>query len=242
MMTVTIKSIAATCLFGTALAALPVLAQSPNLLPSSPASPSAGASVQFLTQMSSDQWRGSKLVGLNVYGSDNQKIGDINEVILDRNGQAKAVVIGVGGFLGIGEKNVAVAFDKVQWNAGGDLSSAAGMAVNRAEPRRDATSSLDVPRTSSGTVGDPNAQPGQPMNTGGAALSNPPSSSSLATGAASTSATGSSATRGERAGSASKQDYPDCAFVLMSKQELQNAPEFHYASDRIGSGASGTNR
>lgn len=42
-------------------------------------------------------------------------VGDVNDVVMGRDGQAEAVVIGVGGFLGIGEKNVAVDFDKLSW-------------------------------------------------------------------------------------------------------------------------------
>src|ERR687891_401141 len=49
------------------------------------------------------QWRASKLMGLDVYNEANEKLGDINEIILDKNGKVSAVVIGVGGFLGMGE-------------------------------------------------------------------------------------------------------------------------------------------
>jgi sporulation protein YlmC with PRC-barrel domain len=61
------------------------------------------------------EWRASKLVGVNVYNQANEKIGDINDVILDKSGKASNVIIGVGGFLGMGEHNVAVAFDKLKW-------------------------------------------------------------------------------------------------------------------------------
>jgi sporulation protein YlmC with PRC-barrel domain len=60
-------------------------------------------------------WRASKLVGVNVYNEANEKIGDINEVILDRSGKVTNVILGVGGFLGMGEHYVAVAFDKLKW-------------------------------------------------------------------------------------------------------------------------------
>src|SRR4051794_25352709 len=94
------------CLVATALVASPVWAQT------SPTPPSPS---QFITQQSPGQWRASKLVGVDVYGTDNAKIGDIREVLLNRNGAAEAVVIGVGGFLGIGEKDVAVPFSAVEW-------------------------------------------------------------------------------------------------------------------------------
>jgi sporulation protein YlmC with PRC-barrel domain len=60
-------------------------------------------------------WRASKLVGLNVYNDNNENVGSINDLLTDKNGSIKAVVIGVGGFLGVGEHLVAVAFDKIKF-------------------------------------------------------------------------------------------------------------------------------
>ena len=65
----------------------------------------------FLQTQSANEWRASKLIGTSVIGADNKSIGDINELILGEQGEIKAVVIGVGGFLGMGEKNVAVPFE-----------------------------------------------------------------------------------------------------------------------------------
>ena len=58
---------------------------------------------------------GDEADGLNVYNPRNEKIGDINEMIVGRDGRIAAVVVGVGGFLGIGEHNAAMPFDQVQW-------------------------------------------------------------------------------------------------------------------------------
>ena len=60
-------------------------------------------------------WRASKLVGLNVYNDSNESLGSINDLLADKSGNIKAVVIGVGGFLGVGEHLVAVALDKVKF-------------------------------------------------------------------------------------------------------------------------------
>ncbi|TPJ31550.1 PRC-barrel domain-containing protein [Mesorhizobium sp. B2-7-2] len=66
----------------------------------------------------------SKIMGAAVYDStadDATKIGDVNDIVLDKDGKAKLVVIGVGGFLGVGEKNVAYDFSKLEWvNKKGD--------------------------------------------------------------------------------------------------------------------------
>ena len=61
------------------------------------------------------KWRVSKLMGLDVYNDANEKLGDINEIILDNTGKVAAVVIGVGGFLGMGEHDVAVTVDKLKF-------------------------------------------------------------------------------------------------------------------------------
>jgi sporulation protein YlmC with PRC-barrel domain len=61
------------------------------------------------------EWRASKLIGVKVYNESNEKIGDINDVILDKSGKAANVILGVGGFLGMGEHLVAVSFDTLKW-------------------------------------------------------------------------------------------------------------------------------
>ena len=49
-----------------------------------------------------------------VYDPSNAKIGDINDVLVGPSGAVNAVIIGVGGFLGAGEKNVAVNFNSIK--------------------------------------------------------------------------------------------------------------------------------
>ena len=73
-------------------------------------SPGNDAQAGFLQQQDQGQWRSSKLVGASVYGPDNKSIGSIDDLIVDRNGGIKAAVIGVGGVLGVGQKDVAVPF------------------------------------------------------------------------------------------------------------------------------------
>jgi sporulation protein YlmC with PRC-barrel domain len=61
------------------------------------------------------EWRASKIVGLSVYNDKNESVGSINDLLTDRSGNIKAVVLGVGGFLGVGEHLVAVPFDKIKF-------------------------------------------------------------------------------------------------------------------------------
>jgi sporulation protein YlmC with PRC-barrel domain len=60
-------------------------------------------------------WRASKVVGLSVYNENNESLGSINDLLTDKSGNIKAVVLGVGGFLGVGEHLVAVPFDKIKF-------------------------------------------------------------------------------------------------------------------------------
>ncbi|MGY2992219.1 PRC-barrel domain-containing protein [Mesorhizobium sp. URHB0026] len=60
----------------------------------------------------------TNIIGENVYngtGDDAQKIGDVNDIVLTKEGKAQSLIIGVGGFLGMGEKNVAYDFAKAKW-------------------------------------------------------------------------------------------------------------------------------
>ena len=55
----------------------------------------------------------SKLIGATVYASDNSNIGEIGDIVFDKKGDISAIIVDVGGFLGIGEKPVALSFDKL---------------------------------------------------------------------------------------------------------------------------------
>jgi sporulation protein YlmC with PRC-barrel domain len=97
---------------GVVLIAASALAQSSQ--PTAP-SPQTGAG-EWITQLQPDQWRVSNLEGLSVYSSNNgDKIGDISELIFNNSGKVQAVVIGVGGYLGVGEHGVAVPFDQIRF-------------------------------------------------------------------------------------------------------------------------------
>jgi sporulation protein YlmC with PRC-barrel domain len=61
------------------------------------------------------EWRSSKLIGIDVYNEANEKIGAIEDLIVDKSSKVENVVLGVGGFLGMGEHYVAVPMDKLKW-------------------------------------------------------------------------------------------------------------------------------
>jgi sporulation protein YlmC with PRC-barrel domain len=58
-------------------------------------------------------WRASKLFGKNVTNDQNQRIGEVNDIIIGKDGQTYAV-LEVGGFLGLGEKLVAVPYQSLR--------------------------------------------------------------------------------------------------------------------------------
>ena len=99
----------ATALLGTSLFAGAAMAQTSTTTTNKVDSATAS------TVSHQGQWRSSKLIGVDVYNEANEKLGDIAELIIGKNGNVEQVILGVGGFLGIGEQNVAVSFDKLKW-------------------------------------------------------------------------------------------------------------------------------
>src|SRR5215510_6918227 len=99
---------------GSALLASLAFAQSPST--SSDTTKNAPTTTMSDTSSFQGNWRASKLVGLSVYNEKNESVGSINDMLTDKNGKIVAVVIGVGGFLGLGEHLVAVPFEKVKFS------------------------------------------------------------------------------------------------------------------------------
>ena len=104
-------------LIGSALLATAAMAQTPSATTDSTKAAPAATSTTATTMDSSfhGTWRSSKVVGLNVYNDSNEKLGSISELLFDKSGKVEAAVIGVGGFLGVGQHDVAVAFDKLKF-------------------------------------------------------------------------------------------------------------------------------
>jgi sporulation protein YlmC with PRC-barrel domain len=98
-------------LVGSALLATVAFAQTPTATGDrANMAPAAASDSSF-----QGNWRASKVVGLSVYNDNNESLGSINDLLMDKSGNIKAVVIGVGGFLGVGEHLVAVPMDKIKF-------------------------------------------------------------------------------------------------------------------------------
>src|SRR5258707_14333529 len=93
---------------------------------------------KFIAAQSTDQWVFSKFKGTDVLGPDNAHIGNVSDMLFDKNGKIFGLIVGVGGFLGIGEKNVAIdmsAFQPVPPDTGSSASGGgSAMTTRRDDP------------------------------------------------------------------------------------------------------------
>ena len=133
-----------------ALLATGAIAQNTTTEPASPpaatapkdgAAPSTGTvtsttteAIQFTSSAASDQMAVSKLTGTDVRNAAGENLGDINDVLVDKSGKPTVAIIGVGGFLGIGEKNVGIPFQALQFT----MSSDTNMQVARLDVTKEA--------------------------------------------------------------------------------------------------------
>jgi hypothetical protein len=99
----------------------PVAASDTGTAPATTAQPAAPAPPVIKKTAA---YLATNMIGESVYdgtGGDAQNIGDVNDIVISQDGAVQSAVIGVGGFLGIGEKSVAIETGKLQWaEANGD--------------------------------------------------------------------------------------------------------------------------
>ena len=156
----------------------------------------------FLAKEGPDLWRGSKLDGVAIYGPDNKKVGDITDVLMDHEGKATHVVIGVGGFLGIGQKDVAIPFAQVKFtdepvNPPAAASAPPAQGASGGMAPGGGTSSLGTP---AGTV----APAGAPAPGAATPANNAPAAERTTT-------------------------YPDHGVISLTADQLKAAPTFEFA-------------
>ena len=84
-----------------------------------------------------NEMRASKLIGAAVRNDANESIGDINEIILDKDGKVAAVVVGVGGFLGMGEREVALDFKSLRFERDSSAMTEAGANIIKVNATKD---------------------------------------------------------------------------------------------------------
>ncbi len=109
----------ATTAVAAALLTAGAIAQTPpkdnKTMPSQTQAPATTQNATASAQQA-NQWRGSQLIGLDVYNNNNESIGEIEDVILTKDGKIDLIVIGVGGWLGMGEHDVALRWDQIRFS------------------------------------------------------------------------------------------------------------------------------
>ena len=161
-----------------------------------------------LTQESADQWRASKLPGVNIYGPGDKKVGSISDVLVGKDGKSEYIIVGVGGFLGIGQKDVAIPFDQVKFTD---------------KPVRMATADATGTAIAPGTGGGVGAAPGTTTGTGAPAGTGGGMTGALGSGAAM--APGQTA----MAANGGPMSYPDHGMIDLTADQLKAAPAFTFA-------------
>jgi ribosomal 30S subunit maturation factor RimM len=92
--------------------------------------------------MQKEEYSAYKLVGINVYNQGNEKIGEVKDILLEKSGKADKVILSVGGFLGLGERYVAVPYDQIKWvdeparSASSDTKTTTGSATTTSSTRK----------------------------------------------------------------------------------------------------------
>ena len=152
--------------------------------------------------------RASKLRGVSVIDLDFKRVGEVKDVLIGGDGTVSAVIVGIGGVLGVGERDVAIRFDQFLWNTGDSAQTAATnstMRPSEAPPLGDATANAQ-------------AMPGAAIDREVLRSELRESPVDARTGPVTT---GSTATATAIVGGA-----PERAQVRLTREQLERAPEF----------------
>lgn len=132
-----------------------VTTTSPAMTTTTPAT-TAGAT-QVINTQRADQWLASKFKGTDVIGTDNEKIGDVSDILFDKTGKVEAFIVSVGGFLGMGSKDVALApasFQVIPGDASKNESDKLQLAMTKDQLKQAANfEPYSAPRTTTGMGG-----------------------------------------------------------------------------------------
>lgn len=184
---------------------------------------SATTAGPFVTVPETGAWRVSDFEGKAVYGADGESIGEINDVLVSQNGSVNAVIIGVGGFLGVGEKDVAVDMSALELGPGAtqaeaDAASAANPEAAPGDVSSETTASTD-------TTTPPAAAPGTPDNAapGNTAMPDRADTGMPATGDDQMAANDAGSDGAIKIGA---DGLPERIVLNVTRQQLEDAPAF----------------
>jgi hypothetical protein len=136
-----LKKAIAAAVVSIAMVTTPAISQTnPPTSPAIPpaAKPNTGSSMQpQWYSHHGDEMRASKLIGATVRNEANESIGEINELILTKDGKVAAAVVGVGGFLGIGEREVALDYKSLKFEHDNSATARADTMIVRVNATKD---------------------------------------------------------------------------------------------------------
>ncbi len=170
----------------------------------------------FVTVPPSGAWRATDLDGKDVYDTQGEDIGEITDVLVSEDGKVIAVLVGVGGFLGIGEKDVAVSMSALEFGPG---------KTEGLQTEEEATAATTASSSAGGT--------GMAGGTGG---------TGMATGGAGTGTeTAPAASAEPQEPVVGDDNLPDRIVLNVSREQLENAPAYGEPEDEgEGEDAMGT--
>jgi sporulation protein YlmC with PRC-barrel domain len=100
------------------LAGALALAAAPPFGQASAQTADTSGAVSFVTQQAANEWLARVFIGQAVHNAAGETVGDVNNLVFDRKGRINSVILGVGGFLSMGEKSVGVPFSALTFNVG----------------------------------------------------------------------------------------------------------------------------
>lgn len=112
-----IRNLLATTAIATLIATGAVAQTTTTPTPTDPAAPTGTQQEQMTVH--AEGHLASNIIGESVYNStseDAENIGEVTDLVLSEDGNVEAIVVGVGGFLGIGQKEVALEYDLAEWS------------------------------------------------------------------------------------------------------------------------------
>ena len=124
------------------------------------------------TQLQPGQLRATQMDGATVYDARNQKVGEVKDIILDKDGKVAAVVLDVGAFLGIGGKYVAVGMNDLKITE--DNNNKPRFAVDMTKEQLKAAQAYDLNAPSRNTSSGSTTAPANRSNTSTTTPSVPP--------------------------------------------------------------------
>jgi sporulation protein YlmC with PRC-barrel domain len=118
------------------LAAPLAFAQSTTTPPADRPAAAPAGDMKFYSRQATDM-RATNLIGANVTNMANENVGEINDLVLDKDGKVAAVVVGVGGFLGIGEREVALDYKSLNIKYDPNAMTSAGATTIQVNATKD---------------------------------------------------------------------------------------------------------